>query len=1088
MFGNFVPQTQKRVNSFIDSVLINRYQIAIGFIVLAVCVLVVSFFQAKKTFESALEIELSAAANNITYELSRRAPFRIDVIQQLLNSEDVLQNIYRDKLGPIHALPERIIDNPLITRVAIYDMLGTSSDEVNQLGQDAFSKSIILKSSLLPPGHSLLDAKHIADGQTLLYFAHRLMSFNDKDLGTLVLVYDISEVIKMVASVYPENAELAFMIADRSNQTIASGGKFEDALNTQLNSKNVLADLNHQSGLYEANGYWFSKIVAPYSGDYPNTNVAMPWHIVLFIPDTVINTRIIKTLIPNFLTLSLLLLAVLIVVLRHNKRLVKQRETLVKMLPEPTEAIKNIGTVSLWRFEIGETNKLIGTSLFATLGYGEQEIDINDIDAMLDIVSSEDVPHVKRNFIQLLQQKTDEINIDVKMRHKLGYWVWQNYRIAVYQLDDQGHVKEIIGVTLDITKRKQDEKILMSATHEAERANKLKTDFIANISHEVRTPINAILGYNQLLRLMNLNPKQTNFVDKMKSSTMQLLNRFNQILIYSKLEGDSFEIDLKPTNLENLITSAIDDIAEFQDSPVEINVNLDRSLGKIYTIDKEHLKLVIEMLLNGMVNLTSSYVLNLNITNSGRSKKTHNLLFSIEAMYQKANEKEINAALNRFIDENLDGNTVVNLDIELAHKLLEKMHADLRLNIEEGHRFVMSFKMALDVPDVYHRLSFVDNEDENTTSSDTGFIKFDDAPVESISLENVSALLVDDNATNREVILQILNNLNVSVDIATTGLESIEKLKEKTFDIVFMDIQMPIMDGLEATQIIREDLKLTDLPIVAVTANQFKTDRTKALAAGMNDFIPKPVGAKILKEAIEKWVVGKSIEHEIKQPIEEALNIEPNDIEVSNLTTESIGLSDINPTSSIERLGGDQAMLIKIYQRFAHDFDDWKNETLELARDKEWQKAKIHAHTLKGASSNIDATILSQLAAELESMFASGIIDEVSMMELIDDVQKNLERVIQSIGIYIETNFQQSTEKVEVTEEIDNIIIDLMQKLEKHKRISADNLLMFKTAAENKLNEQDVDLFIDNCNAFNFSAAKDTLAHIIGSLEAENNN
>ncbi len=110
------------------------------------------------------------------------------------------------------------------------------------------------------------------------------------------------------------------------------------------------------------------------------------------------------------------------------------------------------------------------------------------------------------------------------------------------------------------------------------------------------------------------------------------------------------------------------------------------------------------------------------------------------------------------------------------------------------------------------------------------------------------------------------------------------------------------------------------------------------------------------------------------------------------------------------------------------------------------------------------------------------------MMELINDVQKNLERVIHSIGIYIETNFQQPTEKVEVTEEIDNIIADLMQKLEKHKRISADNLLMFKTAAANKLNEQDVDLFIDNCNAFNFSAAKDTLAHIIGSLEAENNN
>jgi CheY-like chemotaxis protein len=249
-------------------------------------------------------------------------------------------------------------------------------------------------------------------------------------------------------------------------------------------------------------------------------------------------------------------------------------------------------------------------------------------------------------------------------------------------------------------------------------------------------------------------------------------------------------------------------------------------------------------------------------------------------------------------------------------------------------------------------------------------------------VQGAEILLVEDNEINQQVAGELLEQAGFHVEIANHGQEAIDKLQEKTYDCVLMDVQMPIMDGYTATRKLREDGRFSEVPILAMTANATVEDRQLSLDAGMNDHIAKPINPQILFGALLQWIPHG--ERELPESLQDAVS------EADQAVLPD--LPGIDTRDGLERLGGNVGSYLRLLQKFADNQQEAIAAIKQAFAGGDGEQSVRLAHTLKGVAGNIGAAQLQESAAELEATLKAGPADLPA--SLLDGTGKELDRVI----------------------------------------------------------------------------------------------
>ncbi len=418
---------------------------------------------------------------------------------------------------------------------------------------------------------------------------------------------------------------------------------------------------------------------------------------------------------------------------------------------------------------------------------------------------------------------------------------------ALYEMiNNQNHQLKEANLSLqqNVAKKTQE---LQKTLVRAENATKSKSQFLANMSHEIRTPMNAITGFSHLLLQENLSVEQRSYVEQISSASNQLLNLINDILDLSKVEAKKIQIEAIHFNLFQLLNE-LQLVMEYaaSEKSVPLIFNVSDNINNHLKGDSHRLKQILTNLISnaikfsnqGEVILTVSQNLN---TDTGITK----IIFSVSDQGIGMTASQIDGLFEFFtqvdssITRKYEG---TGLGLAISKQLAELMNGEISVSSEYGKGTTFTLVLPFELISSEVVKSKCEKDKQLTLVSKK-------LPL----LEGKRILLVEDNRVNQMVATGILNKFNLMISSAVDGKVAVEMIHEESFDLVLMDLHMPVMDGYEATKKIRQTHK--QLPIVAMTADAFTEIRQACLDCGMNDYLTKPIDVDKLKATLVRWLV-----------------------------------------------------------------------------------------------------------------------------------------------------------------------------------------------------------------------------------------
>lgn len=426
------------------------------------------------------------------------------------------------------------------------------------------------------------------------------------------------------------------------------------------------------------------------------------------------------------------------------------------------------------------------------------------------------------------------------------------FRIHLYSVNKKNNIDGWLVSLFDITEKKRNEEALrlldQEARKAAEAANIAKSIFLANMSHEIRTPMNGIIGFVDVLSQTSLNREQYDYLNEIRNASDSLLHMINEVLDFSKIEADKMELECIDFNLHNLIEGAITLIAPGAfNKGVEVHSQISAGVPEMVKGDPNRLRQVFNNLLSNALKFTYNGDITISVECTGTIEDRLGMKFSVKDTGIGMSQNVLNSIFKPFTQA--DSSTTrkyggTGLGLTICKKLIEMMGGTISVESVENVGSTFSFELYLkkgnDVEPVKKNLATKHLIAEDTVK------------------DKKAVLLAEDTEANRKLAAIMLKKAGYEYEVVVNGQDAVDACKKKRYDIVLMDCQMPILDGYEATRMIKSSESLNkSTPIIAMTANALEGDREKCLQAGMDDYISKPINLKRLEEMLNKWFVNK---------------------------------------------------------------------------------------------------------------------------------------------------------------------------------------------------------------------------------------
>jgi signal transduction histidine kinase/CheY-like chemotaxis protein len=398
----------------------------------------------------------------------------------------------------------------------------------------------------------------------------------------------------------------------------------------------------------------------------------------------------------------------------------------------------------------------------------------------------------------------------------------------------------------------------------AEEANLAKDSFLATMSHEIRTPMNAVLGMSQILSESGLTSEQQNNNDILYSSAYALLSLLDDILDLSKIEAGKIELDTHSFTLKHVIDKVVhQQNFLLADKDILLRVVVEASVRNSLEGDSFRLTQILTNLINNAIKFTEQGEIKLSIRTVKTENQRINIEFSIADTGIGMTAKEMDSLFDSY--RQADSSTTrkyggTGLGLSICKQLVALMEGEISVVSEpnEGSRFTFNAVFGagehVEILNDGSDTNFLSQTQKMVINSSTS-TKKDNFKEKYQTLNDREVLLVDDNPVNLIITSSHLKSTGINVTTATNGLEAIDAVKKHHFDAVLMDIRMPIMDGLDTSRSIRNDLNLLDLPIIALSANVMADDEEKSFKAGMNAHLGKPIDIDLLFSTLSSLIL-----------------------------------------------------------------------------------------------------------------------------------------------------------------------------------------------------------------------------------------
>jgi signal transduction histidine kinase/CheY-like chemotaxis protein/ABC-type amino acid transport substrate-binding protein len=544
-----------------------------------------------------------------------------------------------------------------------------------------------------------------------------------------------------------------------------------------------------------------------------------------------------------------------------------------------------------------------------------------------------------------IEHRSEEFMAIYRIKNKNNKYIWIKEMASI--IYERRHAVHMQGLFLDITLEKNQAIAIQAAKEAAESANQSKSQFLANMSHEIRTPLNPIIGLAHLALTTNPNPDQVkDYMSKIHSSSKSLLRIINDILDFSKMEAEKMNLEEIPFDL-NQLNERINSLygVKATEKNIELKFNKDDDVHPYVLGDPLRLEQVIGNLISNAIKFTDEGSVTLNIKKVSEEKGRKTLRFEVTDTGMGIPEGKLQKVFEAFSqadDSNTRTHGGTGLGLNICKKIVGMMGGKIEAESAPGKGskfyFSLTFKTVSEEDcDHHHHLLLSKNKHPR--------------------FKKTKILLAEDNMINKQVAEELLRIVNLEISHVRNGQECVEAVQNGDYELILMDIQMPVMDGFEATKRIRSEKRFKDLPIIAMTAQAFASEKRESFAAGMNAHVTKPIDPQDLYETLSKYI-----------SIEEMVEDESSSAKASDTAVELNGKSHLLDVSSgVKRLRGNRLLYEEIVEDFYQNYEDFLDDLNRDFENQNTSDACTKLHQLKGAAGNIGAGKLFQISSELET-------------------------------------------------------------------------------------------------------------------------